>query len=232
MATLDRKTTPLLLENGDRLTRSEFERRYQAMPQSQKAELIEGVVYMASPVRVKKHGQPHSHIITWLGTYRSLTLGVMVCDNTTVRLDLDNEPQPDGLLRIDEVCGGQSRISEDDYVEGAPELIVEIAASSASYDLYDKKNAYRRNGVREYIVWQVIEQTVSWFALEQGKYIAVPADSAEIIHSRCFPGLSLQVSALLAGDLAQVLAEVQRGTATAEHKAFVQELSNRGDQDN
>ena len=122
----------LPLENGDRLTRHEFERRYHAMPHLKKAELIEGVVYVPSPLRYRRHGRPHSLIIGWLAAYEAVTPEVESADNVTVRLDLDNEPQPDALLRIDEACGGQSRISEDDYVEGAPELIVEIASSSAS----------------------------------------------------------------------------------------------------
>ena len=44
-------TATLPLENGDRLTRAEFERRYAAMPRLKKAELIEGIVYVPSPVR-------------------------------------------------------------------------------------------------------------------------------------------------------------------------------------
>ena len=95
-----------ILENGDRLTRTEFERRYQVLPEVKKAELVEGVVYMASPVRYQQHGKPHSQIITWLQVYAAATPGVEVADNTTVRLDLDNEPQPDALLRLDEGGGG------------------------------------------------------------------------------------------------------------------------------
>jgi Uma2 family endonuclease len=228
MITAARTTTKILsLESGDRLSRAEFERRYTAMPQLKKAELIEGVVYVASPVRVQKHGKPHSDIITWLGTYEAATPGIMVCDNTTVRLDPDNEPQPDALLRIEEACGGQSRISDDDYIEGAPELIVEIAASSASYDLHDKKEAYRRNGVQEYIVWQVADQKVSWFSLQGGEYATLESDEAGIIHSRIFPGLNLQVKALLTDNLAEVLAEVRQGTATASHESFVEKLKQR-----
>ena len=153
-ATSDRPTDaqPLPLENGDRLTRGEFERRYAARPDLKKAELIEGVVYMPSPVRASSHAEPHAVILWWLGTYSASTPGVQVADNATVRLDLDNEPQPDALVRIDEEAGGRSRISTDDYVEGAPELIVEIAASSAALDLHDKLRAYRRNGVQEYVV--------------------------------------------------------------------------------
>lgn len=212
------------LENGDRLTRREFERRYQAMSQVTKAELIEGVVYMPSPVRARKHGKPHSNIVTWLGTYEAATPGVMACDNTTVRLDLDNEPQPDALLRI-EASFGSSRIGEDDYVEGAPELIVEIASSSASYDLHDKLQAYRRNNVQEYIVWRVIEQKLDWFYLQAEEYIHLQPDEFGIICSPTFPGLYLQVTALLAGDLAGVLAQVQQGIATEAHQGFVDQLA-------
>ncbi len=138
------------LESGDKLTRAKFEQRYAAMPQVKKAELIEGTVYMASPLRAKAHGKPHIHIMTWLGTYEAATPGVEALDNATVRLDANNEPQPDALLRIEQ--GGQSTISDDDYIEGAPELIVEIAASSASLDLHEKLNVYRRNQVQEYLV--------------------------------------------------------------------------------
>ncbi|NET10241.1 MAG: Uma2 family endonuclease, partial [Symploca sp. SIO2B6] len=161
----------LPLENGDRLTREEFERRYAAMNGQTNAELIEGVVYMAAALRYQKHGRPHTLIMAWLALYEVATPGVEAADNTTVRLDADNEPQPDALLRINEACGGQSSIDEDDYVEGAPELIVEIAASTASYDLHDKKQVYRRNGVKEYIVWAVADQQLYRFRLQKGRYI-------------------------------------------------------------
>ena len=143
------------LESGDRLTGQEFERRYQAMPHIKKAELIEGVVYVASPVRITNHGRPHAQVMAWLTAYWVATPGVDMADNTTVRLDADNKPQPDALLRLEPEVGGNSRVNDDGYLEGAPELIVEVAASSASYDLNDKLNAYRRNGVQEYIVWQI-----------------------------------------------------------------------------
>lgn len=223
MIARDVKPTVLPLESGDRLTRHEFEIRYAAMPHVKKAELIEGVVYLASPVRVK-HGQPHGDIVTWLGTYRALTSGVMMCDNTTVRLDADNEPQPDILLRIDEDKGGQSRISEDNYIEGAPELAVEIAASSASYDLHDKKYAYRRNGVQEYIVWQADDQSIVWFSLQAGEYVALAADDSGILRSQIFPGLWLDVNALVAGNLSQVLETLRKGVNSAAHQEFVRQL--------
>ncbi|MEG4803606.1 Uma2 family endonuclease [Microcoleus sp. ARI1-B5] len=215
--------TILPLENGDRLSRAEFERRYTAMPEVKKAELIEGMVYMASPLRFRSHGEPHAFIITWLGVYRAATPGVTLGDNATVRLDADNEPQPDALLRID--AGGRSQISDDDYVEGAPELIVEVAASSASYDLHEKLKVYRRNGVQEYLVWRVYNCELDWFGLRDGEYVQLEPNAEGIICSEVFPGLRLDKFALLAGDLARVLEVLQQGLATTEHQSFVENLS-------
>jgi Uma2 family endonuclease len=212
------------LENGDRLTRSEFEQRYQAMAKPVKAELIEGQVYMASPVRARNHGRPHAQMMTWLGVYAAATPGVDLLDNATVRLDLDNEPQPDAVLRIEPTSGGNSRLSDDDYIEGPPELIVEIAASTASYDRNAKLNAYRRNGVQEYIVWSVYDRQIDWFELQEGRYIALCPDPTGIVESRVFPGLRLNVAALLAGDVATVLTQLQRNLGTAHHQAFIQKL--------
>ncbi|MBL8735178.1 MAG: Uma2 family endonuclease, partial [Planctomycetes bacterium] len=122
-------TSPRIPElcSGDVLTRDEFERLYEAMPHVKKAELIEGVVAMGSPVRLRHHGAPASALGFWLGFYCAVTPGLLVANNTTVRLDLDNEFQPDLLLCVPEHAGGQARIDADDYVAGAPELVVEVA---------------------------------------------------------------------------------------------------------
>ncbi|MGB3491424.1 MAG: Uma2 family endonuclease, partial [Elainellaceae cyanobacterium] len=175
--------------------------------------------------RFRSHGKPHGDLMVWLGTYKVATRGVELADNTTVRLDLDNEPQPDAALFIDSGLGGRVQISEDDYLEGAPELIAEVAASSASYDLGDKKNAYRRNGVQEYIVWQMFENRLDWFVLQEGEYVALTPDADGVIRSRVFPGLWLSVEALRSGEMQTVLAVLQQGLASAEHGAFVQKLS-------
>ncbi len=218
-------TQILPLENGDRLSRIEFERRYTAMPKVKKAELIEGVVHMASPVRVRSHGEPHAAIMAWLSVYWVATPGVALSDNTTVRLDLDNEPQPDALLRIE--SGGRSLVSNDDYVEGSPELIVEIAASSAAYDLHDKKQVYRRNGVQEYVVWQVYEKKIDWFSLQAGEYVPLQPDDNGVVRSLVFPGLWLAVPLLLAGEMANAIALLQSGLNSPEHAQFIELLSNR-----
>src|ERR1700722_2574224 len=111
-----------------------------AMPDLKRAELIEGVVFVPSPVRARRHGRPHAHLVTWLGIYESATPGVIVADNATVRLALDNEPQPDAVLFVEPGNGGQTHIGPDDYVEGAPEPVAEVASSSASYGLNTKLN--------------------------------------------------------------------------------------------
>lgn len=225
MSTTQTPKTPTaslpLLEAGDRLTRAEFERRYEASPRIKKAELLEGVVYVPSPARLQQHGRPHAQILGWLVHYEAGTPGVIAADNATARLDLDNEPQPDALLLIDPERGGQVRISDDDFIEGAPELVVEVAASSVSYDLHVKLNVYRRNGVREYVVWRVHDRQFDWFVLNEGVYDRREPDPDGLYRSTVFPGLWLDPNALLNGDLATVLAALNRGMATPEHAAFL-----------
>ena len=199
-----------ILENGDRLNRDEFERRYTAS-NIKKAELIEGIVHVASPLRFTSHGKPHSQIIGWLVTYQSMVTGLEVGVEPTVRLDYDNEPQPDAVLfRI----GGNAQIDADGYITGAPELIAEIAASTVSYDLYSKKRIYERNGVKEYIVWRTLDRQIDWFVLENGEYQKLEPDDSEIIRSREFEGLWLNANAILQNDMSVVLKTLQTGIAS------------------
>jgi Uma2 family endonuclease len=215
---------PPPLESGDRLTRTEFVRRYHQHPEIKKAELIDGVVYVASPVRYNQHGKPHLLLITWLGVYIAGTPGVDGGDNSTIILDNENEHQPDALLRLDPKHGGQSYVTEDDYIDGPPDLAVEVSASSAAYDLHDKKRAYARNGVREYLAAQVYEKRVDWWQLVDGVYEPLEADEQGIIRSALFPGLWLDTLALWQGDAAALLATLQQGLASEEHAAFAERL--------
>jgi Uma2 family endonuclease len=213
------------LKDGDRLTRDEFERRYSAMPDLKKAELIEGVVHVAAPVRQRFHGKQHIELGFWLCAYAGSTPGVEAGDNSTIRLDLHNVPQPDCLLFIQPEHAGRVRISEDGYIEGAPELVAEVAASSVSLDLGSKLDAYRRNGVREYVVWRVFEQRIDWFVLrDDALELLVPAADG-ILRSEAFPGLWLDPVALIGGVVNVVLAIVQRGLTSAEHRDFVTRLA-------
>jgi Uma2 family endonuclease len=212
------------LEQGDRLTRAEFERRYEAMPCLKKAELIEGVVHMPSPVRVNHHGSPHADLIWWLGNYRVSTPGVRIADNSTVRLDENNEPQPDALMMLQAAYGGQAHIDKDGYVEGGPELAGEVAASSVSIDLHDKLRAYQRNGVREYIVWRIQDEAIDWFILQKSQYAPLKPGGDGICRSKVFSGLWLDPTALVRSDLARVLQVAQEGIASPEHAKFVAKL--------
>jgi Uma2 family endonuclease len=180
-----------------------------------RAELLNGVVHMASPLYVS-HGIRHAHIIGWLAFYRALTPNVELCDNTSLRLDKENEVQPDGMLFFTDKAIAGARISDEGYVEGSPELIVEVAVSSVAYDLHDKRLVYQRCGVQEYLIWHVPEHRVLWFVLENGEYTEQHPDENGMLHSHIFPGLVLDVPALLNGQLAQVLAAVQAGGASVQ----------------
>ena len=213
-----------LLANGDHLDRLEFERRYNAMPEVKKAELIEGVVYMPSPVRHRHHSSPHFDLITWLGLYRIATPGVEGADNGSLRLDMENEPQPDAFLIVLPSHGGKVVIDEDDYITGGPEFVAEVSASTVSIDLKAKKRAYCRNGVLEYVVWRVEDGEIDWFILRAGEYHRLPGDAAGIYRSAVLPGLWLDPAALVNGDLPAVSRVVQQGLASPEHAAFAAKL--------
>ncbi len=200
------RETPPPLNAGDHLTRDEFERRWDMHPEIKKAELIDGVVYLEMVVSAR-HGEPHGMMSVWLGLYAAARPELQMLPDTTVRFEGENDVQPDLLLRRRD--GGTSLISHDRCVEGPPELVIEVAASSAAYDMFIKKDVYRRNGVQEYLVWQEWEKRVDWWELRDGKYVDLPRDDSGSIESRVFPGLRLNVPKLLEGDMQAVLAELQ-----------------------
>ena len=204
-----RTEAPVSLESGDHLSREEFHRRYLARPDIKKAELIDGVVYVPSPLRGDYHGEPHGFVMHWLGHYRLGAPGLRCMDSTTLLLDGNVEVQPDAMLW--RPVDGGPYMNERGFIVGPPQLIVEVSASSASYDLYEKKEAYRRNGVPEYVVWRVLDEAIDWFRLRDGQYVLIEPDADGLIESEQFPGLRLNVTSMLAGDLATVLAQM-RGT--------------------
>ena len=182
---------------------------------------------MPSPVHLNDHGSPHIVASHWVGSYWLATPGTQAADNSTVRLDKANVTQPDVLLLVQHRYGGQARVSADDYLEGAPELVIEIAASSASYDTNAKLRAYQRNGVREYVVWLVEKQQVDWYILRGKKYDRLAPSPTGLLCSEAFPGLWLDTVALFAGDYNKVMAVLQQGIADPSHAAFVAELASR-----
>jgi Uma2 family endonuclease len=215
---------PPQLESGDHLTAREFLRRYEAMPEVKKAELVGGIVYMASPIRIDQHGEPDNLIQTWIGNYSVGTPGVKSAANSTARLGSDDVLQPDALLRILPEFGGSARVDEKGLLQGPPEFVVEIAASSVSIDTREKLNSYRRAGVREYVVWRTQEKALDWWSLEGDDYVPLIPQPDGTIKSRVFPGLWLDVNSLLAGNGVAVIARLQEGLKSPEHKVFVESL--------
>jgi Uma2 family endonuclease len=212
------------LHSGDRMTRAEFHRIYERMPKSFKAELIGGIVYVASPLRLP-HGSNHPYLGAVVTAYAGHTPGVEVNDNTTVFLGEEGEPQPDLSLRILPEYGGRSRTTADEYIEGPPEWISEIAHSSKAIDLHFKKEDYQRNGVLEYLVMCVKEKQLRWFDLQADEEVKPDADG--IYRMRSFPGLWIHGQALFARDYQNLMKALAEGLATAEHQAFVQKLASQ-----
>ncbi len=213
------------LRHGDRMTRAEFERRWAAMPNLKRAELIYGRVYLMPPVS-RSHAYPHFDLIGWLAMYRMLTPGVEGADNASVRFGDDSMPQPDGLLRV--TRDGSSQVDDDRIYSGPPELVAEVARSSVGYDLGTKKELYRAHGVPEYLVWRVDDGAVDWFALSPTGYELLPVGADGIVRSGVFPGLWLDPVALVAGDGAALLRAAQLGHGSPEHAAFVRRLAAGG----
>jgi Uma2 family endonuclease len=207
--------SPPPLRNGDHMTSDEFMRRWEAMPGLKHAELIDGIVYMPSPVS-RLHSVFHLPLSTWIGCYVAATLGCSGGIDGTWLMDERNVPQPDIDLRILSEHGGQSR-EEGIYSGGAPELIVEVAASSRNRDLGAKLKLYERIGVREYLVAVAGKEQLLWNELTESGYRSLDPGADGIIRSRCFPGLWLDPAALWRLDLPRLLAILQQGIATAEH---------------
>jgi Uma2 family endonuclease len=211
------------LENGDHLDQRTFHARYEAMPEDCRAELIGGIVYMASPQKVP-HSKAQQVVSQWLGEYADATPGTDALLNNTQILGPDSEPEPDGCLFILPEYGGQVHVDDDEYLNGAPELIVEVSSATESIDLNRKKLDYQKAGVREYVVLALRTQQVFWFLRQRGKYrdVALPADG--IFRSRVFHGLWLDAEAILRSDRRRVLEALRKGLATPEHAAFVARL--------
>jgi Uma2 family endonuclease len=217
-----RRVAPPPLVEGDRLDQPEFHRRYEAMPPGTRAELIDGVVSMPSPVG-RAHGRAHVPAIVWLDRYAEATPGVEVLDNATTILGRKSEPQPDALLRILPEYGGRTE-TDRGFVRGAPELVVEVAKASRYLDLGPKLDDYARAEVLEYVVRALDPDQVIWHVLHEGHLVAVPPGADGLYRSEVFPGLWLDPVALLAGDRAGLRATLDLGLATAEHAEFVAKL--------
>jgi len=225
MATAAQVSVPPLAA-GDKLTREEFLRRWEAHPEIKNAELIGGMVFMSSAVSVE-HGESDGVVGAWLGVYKAATPGTAFGHNTTSFI-LGDLPQPDVYLRILAEFGGKSWV-EGKYLHGIPELLTEVSYSSASYDLHLKLDLYQAAKIPEYLVVLLYEREIRWHILVNDRYQPMAPDVDGLWRSRSFPGLWLDGTALLSGDLRQVLARLQEGLQSPEHQRFVTELAARKD---
>lgn len=212
------------LNPGDKLSRAEFLRRWEAHPEIKNAELLGGIVYMASPVSVQ-HGDREGQLGGLFFVYNVATPGTASGHNTTT-LMLDDAAQPDVNLRILPEFGGGSWL-DGNYLSGVPELLAEITRSSVALDMHVKLELYQEAGIPEYLAILLHEKEIRWHVLVDGKYQRLPPDADGIWKSRVFPGLWLDGQAYLNNDMPQVLARLQEGIASAEHQAFVAELARR-----
>jgi Uma2 family endonuclease len=218
------------LRHGDRMDVPEFLRRWEAMPEPRpRAELLEGTVWLSmSPIGYQRHDRPQVIMATLMGTYEAATPGVQAGGSASLRLNLRSMPEPDAFLRLLAELGGRSEEGPDDYLEGAPELVVEIAATTVRKDTGLKFDIYRRAGVCEYVVWKTERGDIDWFIRRGDRFDPLPADDDGAFRSETFPGLWLDVSALLRHDVAAALATLHRGLASRGHAAFVRKLQKAG----
>jgi len=213
----------LPLRNGDRLDAEEFCRRWDFTPNLKHAELIGGQVFMNPPISAGSHGVPHVDILGWLWNYAGRTPGTQAISESSVHFGPKDLPQPDAMLRIREESGGTSFLKQEELY-GTPELIVEVAARAAAYDLFDKKQAYLRYSVPEYLVWIVYEQKFVWFELREEQYVQRSANRSGVLTSAVFPGLWLDTRAILAQNQKRLLGTLQKGLDSPEHAEFVTKL--------
>ena len=216
---------PRTLVEGQRLDQPTFHTLYEAMPPGTRAELIDGVVFMPSPVS-PAHGRAHIPVIVWLDYYAENTPGVEVLDNTTTILGWKSETQPDAMLRMLPECGGHTR-DEKRVIRGAPEMVVEVSKATRYVDLGPKLTDYERGGVLEYVVRALEPDELFWFEQDQGVLDQRPIPSDGVYRSATFPGLWLDTQALLNGDRRRLRAVLDLGCATPEHAAFVARLAER-----
>jgi Uma2 family endonuclease len=220
MATAEQPIPPLA--EGQRLTRDEFLRRWEAMPHLKRAELIGGVVYMPSPLS-RDHGRADGRLATFLGHYAAATPGCEIALCATWLL-LDDSPQPDNALLILPEYGGTTNM-EGKFFAGPPELVAETSLSRKKYDLRQKLELYQKAGIPEYVTILPEKEEVRWHRLVDGVYQVMAADDDGLLRSKVFPGLWLDPATLFRGLFGDVLLSLNQGLRSPEHAAFVDRLA-------
>lgn len=221
MSTAERTTT---LIDGMRLSRDEFLRRWDQLPEVKFAELIDGVVRLPSPLSLE-HGDIDNLLAWWTRTYAFETPGTKSSSNATWLMGED-APQPDQSLRLLPEYGGQSSL-RGRLAFGAPELAIEVSFASTPIDLHEKYRLYESSGVQEYLVVLVQSREVRWHHLEGDSYRLLEMDGEGLLCSVVFPGLWLDAAALFNEDEDRFQSVTRDGLASPEHGTFVEWLRTR-----
>ncbi len=222
----DRVPLQSLLYSGDRMDQPTFHALYEQTPHGFKAELIGGMVFVASPVSAR-HGGPHARLSGWVTNYCADTEGTEAFADTTAILASDSEPQPDISMIVYPELGGQTTVNEKNCLVGPAELALEIANSSVAIDLHKKKLDYEKYGVGEYVVIEVKSKIVHYFQRKSGRFVDLKPDSDGVYKSRVFPGLWLDSTAVFHRHPTKLIATLKRGLATPEHAKFAAKLKSK-----
>lgn len=201
---------PLLFEPGDRMTREDFLAQWEQMPRLKSVELIDGMVYMPSPVSME-HGRRDHQMQVLIGAYAARAGNCEALSNATW-LMLESAPQPDLALCLLPAHGGRTQVREG-FASGSPELVVEITKSSRTYDLGPKLALYQRAAVSEYIAVLLEEQRIEWRKWKDGSFVLLAPDTDGILQSEVFPGLWLNERAFWDGDVSGMLRTLDAGLA-------------------
>jgi hypothetical protein len=215
------------LADGQLVSLEEFEQRFDATPDLKHAELLDGVAYLRHDGRAFA-GSCRAALIGWLGVYSASTRFLLPGAHGHVALDDRNELQPDAILAVRPEAGGTVVLDATGVVRSAPDFAADVFTTTNATLLPKRIAAHERGGTLEYLVWYAEHKCVDWLVRERGEFVAMNPDPADgLLKSVAFPGLWLDATALLNGDLDTVLAALQRGLASAEHKAFVSQLAAR-----
>jgi len=151
----------------------------------EKADLIDGVIYMASPDNTDAN-----ELQGWLATILSLfldevDLGKLYTSRVAFRLAKRNSPEPD----IAFVKKQRLHLVKRGHVEGPPDAAIEIVSpDSIQRDYLKKRRQYQRFKVPEYWIIDEVRQRVVMLRLgEDGKYHQVKPKNGEL-HSEVLPG--------------------------------------------
>ena len=218
------------LRDGERIPPDEFRRRcgvLEAVGVDFRVEYVNGVVRMMPPPNFAGHTHPIRVMQGLLSAYTRQTPGVIDYTESGVTLPVEEtsaDVSPDLCLVVQPGRGGQMSVDDAGYFVGPPELVVEVANSSLSYDLGEKRDLYEAAGVQEYLVHATRERRLLMMRRDGDRFRTVMPDADGVLASRIFPGLVFDTAAIIADDIAAAEATLDRVMQSPEVAAAHQNL--------